>query len=268
MSHSCSRPRPCLGEPIMPRNSEYQSPVSGHIPHRHPDCRTDGVLGHESASVGQRLSPPRPVARARAFFGAWYLTLPGLATAWLGFRAGGFFPGQVGLVAIDTRAGARRTHHTRFKTVRRLEFRSCTGIRSARRAGGLDARVGRLVGRAGARARRVRSDTSVRAGSRPDRLRRGPHRRFVHVAPMGRRGVRRDRPRRAFDPAAAGHVHDRRAVPPRARLVPADVLERDGDRVRRRRAAGTASDLERATSRASCRSSRRRCSRRSRSRCT
>src|SRR4051794_36989593 len=26
------------------------------------------------------------------------LTLPGLVTAWLGFRAGGFFPGQVGLV--------------------------------------------------------------------------------------------------------------------------------------------------------------------------
>ena len=28
------------------------------------------------------------------------LTLPGLATAWLGFRAGGFFPGQVGLVGL------------------------------------------------------------------------------------------------------------------------------------------------------------------------
>src|SRR3954470_18453900 len=27
------------------------------------------------------------------------LTLPGLVTAWLGFRAGGFFPGQVGLTA-------------------------------------------------------------------------------------------------------------------------------------------------------------------------
>jgi hypothetical protein len=40
------------------------------------------------------------VARARALFGAWYLTLPGLATAWLGFRAGGFFPGQVGLVGL------------------------------------------------------------------------------------------------------------------------------------------------------------------------
>src|SRR3954470_19387853 len=26
------------------------------------------------------------------------LTLPGLGGAWLGFRAGGFFPGQVGLV--------------------------------------------------------------------------------------------------------------------------------------------------------------------------
>ena len=40
------------------------------------------------------------MARARAFFGAWHLTLPGLATAWLGFRAGGFFPGQVGLVGL------------------------------------------------------------------------------------------------------------------------------------------------------------------------
>jgi hypothetical protein len=40
------------------------------------------------------------VARASALFGAWYLTLPGLATAWLGFRAGGFFPGQVGVVTL------------------------------------------------------------------------------------------------------------------------------------------------------------------------
>ena len=46
------------------------------------------------------MSPPRPLARARAFVGAWHLTLPGLATAWLGFRAGGFFPGQVGLVGL------------------------------------------------------------------------------------------------------------------------------------------------------------------------
>ena len=40
------------------------------------------------------------MARARAFVGVWHLTLPGLATAWLGFRAGGFFPGQVGLVGL------------------------------------------------------------------------------------------------------------------------------------------------------------------------
>jgi hypothetical protein len=31
--------------------------------------------------------------------GLW-LTLPGLLTAWLGFRAGGFFPGQVGIVGL------------------------------------------------------------------------------------------------------------------------------------------------------------------------
>ena len=37
--------------------------------------------------------------RARDAFQDTRLTLPGLATAWLGFRAGGFFPGQVGLVA-------------------------------------------------------------------------------------------------------------------------------------------------------------------------
>jgi len=40
------------------------------------------------------------VARARAFLGVWHVTLPAVATAWLGFRAGGFFPGQVGVVGL------------------------------------------------------------------------------------------------------------------------------------------------------------------------
>jgi hypothetical protein len=30
----------------------------------------------------------------------WWLTLPGLVTAWLGFHAGGFFPGQVAIIAL------------------------------------------------------------------------------------------------------------------------------------------------------------------------
>jgi hypothetical protein len=47
------------------------------------------------------LSSPRPAAQARdLFLNRWHVTVPGLATAWLGFRAGGFFPGTVGLVAL------------------------------------------------------------------------------------------------------------------------------------------------------------------------
>jgi hypothetical protein len=44
------------------------------------------------------LNTPRPAAQAEAATRIARLTLPGLATAWLAFRAGGFFPGQVGLV--------------------------------------------------------------------------------------------------------------------------------------------------------------------------
>ena len=40
------------------------------------------------------------MARARVLLRGFSLTLPGLVTAWLGFRAGGFFPGQVGLVGF------------------------------------------------------------------------------------------------------------------------------------------------------------------------
>ncbi len=46
------------------------------------------------------MSPPRPAARARAALRGSAVTVPGLATAFLGFRAGGFFPGTVGLVAL------------------------------------------------------------------------------------------------------------------------------------------------------------------------
>ncbi len=46
-----------------------------------------------------RLSSPRPAAQARDLLDRWHTTVPGLATAWLGFHAGGFFPGTVGLVA-------------------------------------------------------------------------------------------------------------------------------------------------------------------------
>jgi hypothetical protein len=46
------------------------------------------------------LSSLRSAAGARDVLRGWWLTLPGLATAWLGFRAGGFFAGQVGLVAL------------------------------------------------------------------------------------------------------------------------------------------------------------------------
>jgi hypothetical protein len=47
-----------------------------------------------------RLSPTRPATQARGVLLRWHLTVPGLATAWLGFRAGGFFAGTVGLVAL------------------------------------------------------------------------------------------------------------------------------------------------------------------------
>ena len=49
----------------MPRFTEYQSPVSGLFPHRLSDRQSDGASGHVSASIGLRLSPPRPAARAR-----------------------------------------------------------------------------------------------------------------------------------------------------------------------------------------------------------
>jgi hypothetical protein len=44
------------------------------------------------------LNTPRLAAQAGAVISNARLTLPGLITAWLGFRAGGFFQGQVGLV--------------------------------------------------------------------------------------------------------------------------------------------------------------------------
>src|SRR5262245_38427257 len=46
------------------------------------------------------LSAPRPAAQIRDLLNRWHVTVPGLATAWLGFRAGGFFPGTVGVVAL------------------------------------------------------------------------------------------------------------------------------------------------------------------------
>jgi hypothetical protein len=47
------------------------------------------------------LSSPRPVAQARdLFLHRWHLKVTAVAVAWLGFHAGGFFPGTVGLVAF------------------------------------------------------------------------------------------------------------------------------------------------------------------------
>ena len=208
MSHSCSRPRPCSGEHIMPRITEYQSPVSGLFPHRHPDrCRTGPQVINRPAS-GLRLSPPRPEARARAFLRGWYLTLPGLATAWLGFRAGGFFPGQVGLVALT------------------LALVLVGRITLARRpfegwSPALALASGALAGLAvWTLASALWSDAPARAlaefdrtllyglGSGADRQRGGPRRRSVHGAALDRCSVRRDRPRRAAHPPAAGHVPD------------------------------------------------------------
>ena len=220
-------------------------------------------------SSGLRLSPPRPVARARASLRGWYLTLPGLATAWLGFRAGGFFPGQVGLVAFGARARARRPHHARPAAVRGLESRARTGFRRARGLGGLDARLGALVGRAGARAGGVRSHTALRAGSRADRQCRGPCRRPVAMLLRWTAA--------AFGAIAlaglltrlrAGHVSDLGRLPARAGLVPAHLLERDGHRLRARRAARGAPDARAGASRASCGCSPRRRCRRSASRST
>src|SRR3954453_9924537 len=51
-----------------------------------------------SASTCVNLSSTAS-ARIRDALHGIRLTLPGVVTAWLGFRAGGFFPGQVGLVA-------------------------------------------------------------------------------------------------------------------------------------------------------------------------
>ena len=45
------------------------------------------------------------MARARALLRGWHLTLAAAATAWLGFHAGGFFPGPVAVTAL-TFAGA------------------------------------------------------------------------------------------------------------------------------------------------------------------
>src|SRR5690349_4521280 len=47
-----------------------------------------------------RLRPNRPASRGRGILRGWWLTLPGLATAYLGFHAGGFFPGGVAVMAL------------------------------------------------------------------------------------------------------------------------------------------------------------------------
>ena len=127
--------------------------VSGLIPHRHPDCRTDGVLGHESASVGLRLSPPRPVARARAFFGALVPNPTWAGDGVAGLSGRWVLPGTGRSRRVDARARRSSVRITLARrAVRRLEFRSCTGFRSARWAGGLDARLG-ASGRTRRRAR-------------------------------------------------------------------------------------------------------------------
>jgi hypothetical protein len=46
------------------------------------------------------LSPLRPAAHARTILRSYRTTLPGLATLWLGFRAGGFFPEPVAIAAL------------------------------------------------------------------------------------------------------------------------------------------------------------------------
>src|SRR4051794_18021764 len=53
-----------------------------------------------SATLRPSLSPHRPGIRARGLLARWHLTVPGLLTAVLGFRAGGFFAGTVGLAAL------------------------------------------------------------------------------------------------------------------------------------------------------------------------
>ena len=156
--------------------------------------------------------------------GRWVLPGPG--------RTGGSRP----------RAGACRAHHARPPAVRRLESRARTGFRGTRAARRLDADLGNVVGRAGARFVGIRSNVAVRPCSCPDRKRRGTCRRPLDVAALDSRRVRRARARGAAHPAAARHVPDRERLPARARLVPAHLLERDGRRLCARGAAGPASD--------------------------
>jgi hypothetical protein len=47
-----------------------------------------------------RLRPKLPGSRGRGILRGWWLTLPGLATAYLGFHAGGFFPDTVAVLAL------------------------------------------------------------------------------------------------------------------------------------------------------------------------
>ena len=240
MSHSCSRPHPCLSENIMPRITEYQSPVSGLFPHCLSDRQSDGASGHVSASIGLRLSPPRPAARARVLSAACSLTLPGLATAWLGFRAGGFFAGQVGLVASGAGAG-RSSGGSRSR-----DGRSKAGVP---RSHWLPARLAGLA--VWTLASASWSDAPARALSEFDRtllyglvlvltgsvaarvgdlamLLRWTAAAFAAIALAG-----------LLDPAAAGHVPDLERLPARAGLVPAHLLERDGRRLRARGAAAS-----------------------------
>src|SRR3954454_10081863 len=53
-----------------------------------------------SATTRPHLSRPRSRLRAHALLSSWHLTVPGVATVYLGFRAGGFFAGSVGLAAL------------------------------------------------------------------------------------------------------------------------------------------------------------------------
>ena len=244
MSHSCSRPHPCPGDRIMPRITEYQSPVSGLFPHCLPDRRSDGASGHVSAAIGLRLSPPRPAARARVLLRGLYANPTWAGDGMAGLSGRWVLPGTGrtgGIWCWRWRWSARITLAP--QAVRRLESRARTGFRRTRpvlavwtlaSATWSDAAGARFVG--------IRSNAAVRPCSRADRERRGACRRSVDVAALDSRGVRRDRARRAADAAAAGHVPDLERLPARAGLVPADLLERDGHRLRARRAARRAPD--------------------------
>ena len=117
-----------------------------------------------------------------------------------------------------------------------LEPGAGVGVRRARAARDLDARLGRMVGCARPGAHRIRSDAAIRACSRADRKRRGRGSEILRCCCDGQRRRSRPSPSRACSPGSRRARSHRGGLSARTDRVPADLLERDGHRVRAVRA--------------------------------